>query len=129
MDWSSDVCSSDLSCSDTCERVGDAWDCTGEDGESRHPDADDLAAAADMANVALETLEARGWRPPGRKITDPAELDKLAGRSIVVGHRGKIGTAYQLTSYIGFAQTPMWAGPYDVEKRSTRSEEHTSELQ
>lgn len=110
------------SCSDTCERAGDAWDCTDEDGESRHPIADELAVAVAMANVALETLEARGWRPPARKITDPAELDTLPGRSIVVGHRGKFGTAYQLTSYVGFAQTPMWAGPYDVEKRSTSRE-------
>lgn len=107
------------SCADTCERVGDAWDCTDQDGDSLHPVADELAAAVAMANVAMETIEARGWRPPAREITDPDELDKLPGRSIVVGHRGRHGTAYQLTSYDGFAQTPMWGSPYDFEGRST----------
>lgn len=72
------------SCIDTCERVGDAWDCTDEDGESRHPIADDLAAAADMANVAMETIEARGWRPPARVITDPAEADALPMGSVAL---------------------------------------------
>ncbi|MEU3011087.1 hypothetical protein [Nocardia asteroides] len=68
---------------------------------------------------AADAVIAAGWRPPAREITDPAELDKLPGRSIVVGHRGRHGTAYQLTSYDGFAQTPMWGSPYDFEGRST----------
>jgi hypothetical protein len=78
----------------------------------------DASEPYQLAGALLE----KGVRLPARVITDPAELDTLPGRSIVVGHRGKFGTAYQLTSYVGFAQKPMWAGPYDVEKRSTSRE-------
>lgn len=44
------------SCTDTCERAGDAWDCIGEDGRSRHPIADDFNAAIAMAHVTLDAL-------------------------------------------------------------------------
>ncbi|PKV80878.1 hypothetical protein [Nocardia fluminea] len=110
--------------------LGDAWDdgnATGLDGWTGPGrgagDVDDEAVRARRREIdATLDGDLAGWRPPARKIADPAELDTLPGRSIVVGHRGKFGTAYQLTSYVGFAQTPMWAGPYDVEKRSTSRE-------
>lgn len=73
-------------------------------------------------NAAVDAVIATGWRPPARVIRDPAELDTLPGRSIVVGHRGKFGTAYQLTSFDGLAGVPNWASPYDVEDRSTSRE-------
>jgi hypothetical protein len=60
-------------CADTCERAGDAWDCTDKHGESRHPIADELAAACTMANVALKALAEH--RPPIGYVTgyrDPA---------------------------------------------------------
>lgn len=54
------------SCADTCEPIpashfgdgfaGMSYDCTGEDGKSRHPIADELAAAVELANVTLEAL-------------------------------------------------------------------------
>jgi hypothetical protein len=56
---------------------GIAYDCTNVAGESRHPIADALAEAVEMANVAVQTLELRGWRPAARIIETPAELDAL----------------------------------------------------
>lgn len=32
---------------------------------------------------------AAGWRPPAREITDPAELDELAGRPVVLDSWGE----------------------------------------
>ncbi|MGW4718304.1 hypothetical protein [Nocardia sp. NPDC004260] len=81
-------------CADTCERAGDAWDCTDEHGESRHPIADELAAASAMANVALKALAEHrppighivGYREPhgewwisydGRPFTHEAATDDL----------------------------------------------------
>lgn len=64
--------------------------------------------------------KARGWRPPPPEIADPAELDKLPGRSIVVGTRGTHGgLAYQLTSWDGFTNAPNWASAYDTEDRTS----------
>ncbi|MBF6298261.1 hypothetical protein IU459_11985 [Nocardia amamiensis] len=60
-------------CADTCERAGDAWDCTDEHGESRHPIADELAAASAMANVALKALAEH--RPPIGWITGHRHAD------------------------------------------------------
>ncbi|MFD3426093.1 hypothetical protein [Nocardia fluminea] len=94
------------SCIDTCDRVGDAWDCTDEDGESRHPIADDLAAAANMANVAMETIEARGWRPPAREITTAAELDALPTGSIVADRESDPWKALAIHG------TRRWRGPF-----------------
>ncbi|MGW5519059.1 hypothetical protein [Nocardia africana] len=39
--------------------------------------------------AALE-LEFAGWRPPARVIKDPAELDRLSSRSIVITPEGYI---------------------------------------
>lgn len=67
-----------------------------------------------------DALLAAGVRMPPPEIADPAELDKLPGRSIVVGTRGTHGgLAYQLTSWDGFTNAPNWASAYDTEDRSS----------
>ncbi|MBW0275024.1 hypothetical protein ATM97_27875 [Nocardia sp. MH4] len=76
--------------------------------------------APSYSACAADAVIAAGWRPPAREITDPAELDKLPGRSIVVGTRGTHGgMAYQLTSWDGFTNAPNWASAYDTEDRSS----------
>ncbi|MFI7191438.1 hypothetical protein ACIBQ0_17025 [Nocardia nova] len=52
-----------------------------------------------------EAIVAEGWRPPPRRIETVEELDALPGRAIVVGNRGKFGTAWQLTSH------EVWPNP------------------
>lgn len=78
----------------------------------------DNAARVTALQAAVDSKAS--WRPPAPEITDPAELDKLAGRSIVVGHRGKFGTGYQLTSWDGFTKAAYWASPYDVDRLTSR---------
>lgn len=56
---------------------------------------------------------------PARVITDPAELETLPGRTIVVG---KSNVGYQLTSWDGFTKAANWASPYDYGNRATSHE-------
>lgn len=39
---------------------------------------------SDIAGAMVEAIEAAGWRPPVREISDPDELDKVPYNSIVV---------------------------------------------
>jgi hypothetical protein len=87
------------------KRSGDTHGAMGYNLRYWGPVADDMLAA--------------GYRLPAQVITTAAELDALPGRSIVVGHRGKFGTGYQLTSWDAFTNAANWASPYDIEDRST----------
>ena len=56
---------------------------------------------------------AAGWRPPVRVITDPAELDELPGRSIVIGLNVPSPGAWQLTSHHNYPRRAAnWGSPY-----------------
>lgn len=76
------------SCADSCEHTGTGWDCTDEEGDSRHPEADALAEACEMANLAIETLTGRGWRPPPRVIETDEEFDALPIGTLLVDQWG-----------------------------------------
>jgi hypothetical protein len=82
----------------------------------------DATCAICTANVEAMAgaVTALGWRPPPRRIETAEELDALPGRTIVVGHRGALGTAWQLTSH---SLTPRsranWGGAYLADDRLT----------
>ncbi|MGI5216222.1 hypothetical protein, partial [Nocardia sp. CA-290969] len=69
---------------------------------------------------ATDAVIAAGWRPPARVITDPAELDALPGRSIVIGLNVPFPEAWQLTSHHGSGmRTANWGSPYLLNERRT----------
>lgn len=64
----------------------------------------------DTAARMVEAIEAEGWRPPLDVIDDPAVLDALPGRAIVVGRNDE---AWQLTSHDVIPHPGAnWGSPY-----------------
>lgn len=59
-----------------------AYDCTNESGESNHPIRDALLVSGEIANLAVETVEAKGWRPPARTVSEE-EANRLMPGAIV----------------------------------------------
>jgi hypothetical protein len=51
-----------------CDREGDGWNCTDENGASLHPASDALNEACEMANVAVAALESIGYLQPQRNL-------------------------------------------------------------
>lgn len=72
-----------------------AYDCTNENGDSHHPIRDAIAEASDLANVAVEAVEALGWRPPAREIGDPDKLDALPVGTVGIGPSGVVWTRWR----------------------------------
>ncbi|MGW6698825.1 hypothetical protein [Nocardia sp. NPDC055049] len=71
----------------------------------------------DTAGRMVDAIEAEGWRPPLDVIDDPAVLDALPGRSIVVGRNEE---AWQLTSHNVIPHPGAnWGSPYLFSDRLT----------
>lgn len=72
---------------------------------------------SDVAGAMVDAIEAKGWRPPPDVTDDPAVLDALPGRTIVVGRNDE---AWQLTSHNVIPHPGAnWGSPYLVSDRLT----------